>query len=975
MKDDWFEGSLFDESELDAVSSLYIDGKDVSLKEKTSSNQRSDDQKVENEIYLTSIPSLSDRSQAFLLSKGIKTIKDLIDYDRYGGHEAVLEKGKKIADNIGQVIDDYYNGSLFYDEYIPKKSFPSFGVLVEEEKPSLSILAYGLSNRCLNILFKKGVFTIGQFVAVMRNYSLNDIEGLGSNSKEEMMDLWKAEKDKWKDIEFIVEERKSEKNDSVVPSSFVFPADSDNSENLLFLLPKKTFDMLGKINVSTFDSLLYYLSKYSVFKIPEITMDDITAIISLLESKKDKKDECIDLLSKYYKATEHFIKDKITDNKRIVYLKREEGDVLESVGNLIGVTRQRVRQIERNVTNILLPYASVIIGSELKDRKLIREEEIKSRFAENENARIFIKAMKEVKETEYLECSSCFLKSSDNPYYLRLERITDEIIGASAELEEKMAQLNDAFNEEGLEFMDLDSLLRFLSSKGYHIYNNFVSKRKQRYRELAIKAIEKYFPDGINLTQLNKVVSPDMERLKSLVKSEYNYTIDLPNRVFYTRLTGEDELILIDRSKFMPVSKFHIEMETLNHIEEAIVANPSNQIYFRTLFEEMKDYLPSRNINNHNCLHGVIQHYLPGLCTCARDYLVKDRSSFVPIPTSKKIEELVRNNGRPMSFDEIKAQFPGFTYVMIVMPLAENINIIRLRDDKIYLMDLLSFSNEELEGLKRIICTSLDDNNGYTNGRILHSLFSSSEYGDLLKSKSLDCPMSAFSLAKFLLKGEDVTFSNCHIARRGCVDISSFQTICKGYLGEPDIISHSAFVSLCDKLKIDTLQRDITFKDIVRGYVRINKDEYMDRKRFDEIQADLIPSLSKYVRAHMTDDYFSLINFQSFSSLPQSKLEWNEFLLDSLISLSGEFDLFQGGVSDRRLIRTIVTTKGRYSSYAELVARFLDKRGIKSISDQELKDILNANNLYKGKVPTEIRNSEIFRLEGDIWYINLDGEE
>ena len=121
MKDDWFEGSLFDESELDSVSSFYIDGKDISLKEKTSSNQRSDDQKVENEIYLTSIPSLSDRSQAFLLSKGIKTIKDLIDYDRYGGHEAILEKGKKSAENIGQVIDDYNNGCLFYDEYTPKR--------------------------------------------------------------------------------------------------------------------------------------------------------------------------------------------------------------------------------------------------------------------------------------------------------------------------------------------------------------------------------------------------------------------------------------------------------------------------------------------------------------------------------------------------------------------------------------------------------------------------------------------------------------------------------------------------------------------------------------------------------------------------------------------------------------------------------------------------------------------------------------
>ena len=114
-------------------------------------------------------------------------------------------------------------------------------------------------------------------------------------------------------------------------------------------------------------------------------------------------------------------------------------------------------------------------------------------------------------------------------------------------------------------------------------------------------------------------------------------------------------------------------------------------------------------------LHGVIQHYLPQLCTTLRDYLVKDRDSFVVIPTKTKIEELIRSKNSALSIDEIKDHFPGFTDVMIIMPVSEDKNLIRLNDNKITLMELLDIDEEVKKGMRKLVLASINENNGYTN--------------------------------------------------------------------------------------------------------------------------------------------------------------------------------------------------------------------------------------------------------------------
>ena len=170
MKDDWFEGSLFDASDLD--NSVKVE------KEKKAYNTRKNEEteddlflpglfdlEEDKTIYLLSIPSIPTRSLTFLKKHSIVTVKDLLDFDSNGGHALIEESGRITSKSIFKVIYDYKEGSLVYDEdYIPQRAFPKNGIKVNEATLSPSLLFYSLSYKSINTLFSLGIYTICSFV-------------------------------------------------------------------------------------------------------------------------------------------------------------------------------------------------------------------------------------------------------------------------------------------------------------------------------------------------------------------------------------------------------------------------------------------------------------------------------------------------------------------------------------------------------------------------------------------------------------------------------------------------------------------------------------------------------------------------------------------------------------------------------------------------------------------------------------------
>lgn len=967
MEDNFIQGSLFDDLELNELQTK-------ALKENNTSSDKDNCRSLFRKaydgeiIYLESIDYISNKAKSFFKEHNLSTVNDLINFDRNGGRSLIVNCTRNTYETIIRVITDYHDGILSYDKnYIPLKPFPAHGFKVIEENLSPSLLLYELSNRVLNTLLSNGIYTIGGLITVFTNYSIDTIPKLGDKSIDEIRRTFEKEKDNWPKC-VVYEFKSGDERESLEKHHEV----DNKTMNLLFFLPNSTYIKLKGLGIETLSSLSKFVCIHNIYDIPNISQDDINAITSVLRNKKDQ--EVNDILDSTYKAIEAYISQNVIGRNRDIFLLREQGETLERISEKVGVTRERVRQIVKKIINGLMAYTSIILNLELQDKRILSEDKIKMHFINGDNARIFIKVLTENNEIEYLDYASLFCKRESISCEEKLLKIVEENIPDSIELSKIMPKLEEEMEKENLEFIDLNALLNFLSSHGFYIYNTLVSRKKQKYRDLCLRLMEKYFPDGINLTQVNDVVSPDMEKLKSLMMSEYNYSLKMSNRVLHARLTGENDLILIDRSRFLPKSCIAVDADDLNKIQEVIESYPANQVYYRTLFDELKDYLLlNTNINNHHYLHGAAQYYFSGIYTFARDYLVKNNASFVPVPTEKRIEELIKTKNKSLSIEELRFYFKGFSDVMIYMPISNNPNIVKLKDNTYFLIDLLGFNESQFDELKSIIIASINKNEGYTNQYILYSEFLSSEILKTLKEKSLDSPIAIFSIAKYLLNQSEYDFNYPHISQHGKHNISSYQSFFKEIFYAKDTFSYDQYLNLVERFMVPSMVRDIVLRDLSLEYVRISRETYIKKEIFLKENSKLIDSIVEYVRLHLHQGYFSLINYDDFSSLESTNYEWNTFLLDSIISLSNKFDCFIGSHRDRRIIRTIVAEKGRYSSYAHLVASLLNNRGIKIISEYELKEFLITNNLHAGNnIPLEIKNSDLFQLEGDIWKLNFN---
>ena len=284
MKDDWFEGSLFDESELD--TSIKIE------KEKKTYNTRKKEETDDNlflpglfeaeedkTIYVESIPSLPTRSLTFLKKHNISTIKDLIDFDFKSGHSLIEESGKITSKSIFKIIDDYKEGTLVYDEdFILQNDFPKTGIKVNEALLSPSLLSYSLSYKSLNTLFSIGIYTICSFVAFVRSYKLDTIPNIGDKTISEMRVLYDREKDNWINGGCEIIELQDGDYTAPSPLSFVPTGNRDRSERLIFSLSKGLLRKLEKVNVTTLSSLKEYLASNNIFDVPDISRQDIEVI-------------------------------------------------------------------------------------------------------------------------------------------------------------------------------------------------------------------------------------------------------------------------------------------------------------------------------------------------------------------------------------------------------------------------------------------------------------------------------------------------------------------------------------------------------------------------------------------------------------------------------------------------------------------------------------------------------------------------
>lgn len=163
---------------------------------------------------------------------------------------------------------------------------------------------------------------------------------------------------------------------------------------------------------------------------------------------------------------------------------------------------------------------------------------------------------------------------------------------------------------------------------------------------------------------------------------------DTEDRAIGARLS--DYLIEVGRGLVNAPSRVRITDEQVAMVKDYIDRKEDDRIYYRDIFNALGDALSSSSIDNHWALHGMLKFKLPDAYEYTRDYLVKnghDKSSF--LSTGKRILSYIENEGRAVTFEELKEKFHGFSDAMILLPISEENDIIVWKERSYYSANLI----------------------------------------------------------------------------------------------------------------------------------------------------------------------------------------------------------------------------------------------------------------------------------------------
>ena len=578
---------------------------------------------------------------------------------------------------------------------------------------------------------------------------------------------------------------------------------------------------------------------------------------------------------------------------KTVLLGRAAGKTLGGIGNEIGVTRERVRQIEvkaKRIFNIWQSKAHILskISAERNGDSVLSASELSEYFGD-----------------KYAEMVFLLRTSNSSAYYydsqLDVFVMGDESI--SAVIGEIVESLPDAFDEKRYaaimdEAVVEQSIPRELIEKA--ISDEFQKDGSTYHRaHLSLTAIyteilKKYYQNGIDIYNEN-----ELEVFRQIAVKEYGCK-KLPekNRAISARLS--DIGILCGRGKYRPKKKSYISKALAEKIHQYIVDSPSVIFMTNTLFNIFEDELLKFGIDNKYYLQGVLRELYDSEFVFRRDYISKDESV-----TSLYVEivQYIKKFSYPITKEDIKKAFPGVTEIVISFATGDA-NVINLFGKYIH-GSRLNLSGANSVYFEKVLRKFI------AGDKVRHYKelydFIERDDSDLLHKLYIHFPTSLFSVLEYLFKNQ-YQFKRPFIANIG-TDI-----------GDPEEQLHDLIIS-SDEIAISEITafaKDNHYEiySILELLNSFNGTHLlMDRDTFASIEyIGINDDIAKNVISILQDEVTEtelITSLECIYRLPKINVPWTEWLIYSVVNRWGEA-LVAGTTSNQfKLSVPVVAPQGK----------------------------------------------------------------
>ena len=633
--------------------------------------------------------------------------------------------------------------------------------------------------------------------------------------------------------------------------------------------------------------------------------------------------------------------------------RRAGGATLEQVGKEFGVTRERVRQMEskpivrfNNCRADLKKFFYFIHA--LTDEKFLLTLDDMKKLMDAEDAKIiYFLASK----TELLSDIFHFDKER-NAFVFNNGTAFDE-----TELIKNLPDVMDekSFNETivNLAYEKIISadLVRASLDKFYNRSGKLFHRGRLTLTFECGYVLKERFPNGYKIAD-----ESFYSRFVRYIQEIFDENTSLTQRNLDAKIGTIG--FLCDRGKYIHPDFVHISPEIMERVKNFIDNSDRTAIFYKEIFESLKNIFGGTQITNHYFLQGAIKFYnLP--YTLRKDYLTKASE----IDMGKEFDSFVAERGE-VSAQEIKENFISFKDFNIAFLAGRCPEIIRTGDGILIHATHLDLHEEDFEPIKNFLHQNCSTP---INSRVLFDVFFE-RFTDFMTRNEIQNHNKLFGVLQYMFR-DDFNFSRPYISMVDIENINNKKFLLR-LLESAEEIEIEDLIGICEENGVHYVTRTYLIDSLRPDFVRVDEFTLMRPESIgvtDEIISMVVESIQSAIERN--GGWQVAQTFEDYEWLPQLEIPWNSFLLESVILLADNapYRLKIPSTSTNFSSTIFLSDEFAGDDFQSFLLKILSTEHTKEPfrSEKEIFNWLKEQGLCNKKLPKFLEGGRAFELLGE----------
>lgn len=704
------------------------------------------------------------------------------------------------------------------------------------------------------------------------------LELLDSFNEEEWLAVLENEADIKEHIQMFIEDKQIEAEKISFRNVFLSYLSYVNADNLSarlqYLFPYNVYQILQKHNIHIVSDLNKLTKEATVelYQYRDIVLNSIKKLqISLPSYLNERFKYLIQMVNKDY------IPNSLWQKYVIVLENRADGKTLKQSGASLGVTRERVRQLDRKYTALFNEFYNAngnlnnLIRAYVNNPLFITNEDMQKIFSFNPKIFKYLLSNIEVENLLYIEEIDKFYFVDDYDWYKELVMFGENMPAqlSASNLQSYINNALEMLNKNSIQISQEDCKLILIQD--YKLLGTVYSKSNLSLGQKIKSILIQYFPKPVSIYDPSFLTS-----FRDIYKKLYDDDKIKTDHAIQSIIARVG--MLVGRGMYVANDRIFMSESLANEIYDYIINSGRTIFLTNNLFCIFEDKLQAEGIENKYFMQGALKQRFDNKLFFRRDYIstTEDVTNIYG-----EIYKFIKDANRLVTIDELQEEFKGTHWNVLMMMAVSQEGILNYRT-KYISVDALTITDEDKEYLHTVAQSLISDGGIHHINDLLAYIRITNR--KLLEKLFIEDQFALYSVIEYLF-GSEFELKRPFIAQKGIKIENQYDRIKEFVESQEELTIDDLLDFVTDnKLRMHSISE---FIDGLENYVFKNENEIISLSKTNVNKYNVEVAEKLVLKELGSNDFIFADKIQMFNLYPR-EVEWTPWLLYSALNKYGK---------------------------------------------------------------------------------------